>query len=126
MSCISSVANFRIQPPLGVAGYRVPYVPWPRTARLLRFALLAPRFIARHADQTLEASTDVLLLVKTDYNLRWDLSDRLNCMSFQTGLFKRSAEWIVTEVKLNDYSILFSISSANVSREPCKEGFRSP
>jgi UDP-glucose:(heptosyl)LPS alpha-1,3-glucosyltransferase len=41
--------QFRIPPPPGVVGHPVPYLPWPRTARLLSFALLAPRFIARHS-----------------------------------------------------------------------------
>lgn len=40
--------RFRIAPPAGVIIHHVPYLPWPRTARLLSFALLAPGFIARH------------------------------------------------------------------------------
>jgi UDP-glucose:(heptosyl)LPS alpha-1,3-glucosyltransferase len=40
--------QFRIPPPSGVFGHRVPGLSWPRTARLLTFGLLAPRVIARH------------------------------------------------------------------------------
>lgn len=40
--------EFRIPPPQGTTGHRVLYFPWPRTARLLTFALLAPRLIARY------------------------------------------------------------------------------
>lgn len=39
--------EFRIPPPPGIFGHQVPYVRWPRTARLLTFAFLAPRAIAR-------------------------------------------------------------------------------
>jgi UDP-glucose:(heptosyl)LPS alpha-1,3-glucosyltransferase len=38
--------QFRILPPPGVHGHRVPGVSWPRTARLLTFAFLAPKMIA--------------------------------------------------------------------------------
>lgn len=39
--------EFCIPPPPGTYGHQVPYVSWPRTARLLTFAFLAPRVIAR-------------------------------------------------------------------------------
>lgn len=42
-------SRFRIAPPAGVIIHQVPYLPWPRTARLLFFALLAPKIIARHS-----------------------------------------------------------------------------
>ncbi len=41
--------SFRITPPVGVFTHRVPCLPWPRAARLLSFALLAPGVIARHS-----------------------------------------------------------------------------
>ena len=41
--------EFSIPAPSGTFGHRLPYVPWPRTARLLSFALLAPWAIARHS-----------------------------------------------------------------------------
>jgi len=41
-------ARFRIPPPPGTTGHRVPCLPWPRTARLLTFALLCGRVVARH------------------------------------------------------------------------------
>jgi UDP-glucose:(heptosyl)LPS alpha-1,3-glucosyltransferase len=40
--------EFVIEPPAGTFGHRVPSLRWPRTARLLTFAYLAPGFIARH------------------------------------------------------------------------------
>lgn len=40
--------RFRIPPPLGVFGHCVPGFTWPRTARLLTFAFLAPRMIAKY------------------------------------------------------------------------------
>ncbi len=40
--------EFRIPPPPGTHGHRVPYISWPRTARLLTFAFLAPKVISRH------------------------------------------------------------------------------
>ena len=40
--------EFSIPPPRGTFGHSLPYVRWPRTARLLTFALLAPRVIAKH------------------------------------------------------------------------------
>ncbi|MBI4527652.1 MAG: glycosyltransferase family 4 protein [Deltaproteobacteria bacterium] len=41
--------EFRLPPPAGVIAHEVPYLPWPRTARLLSFALWAPKIIARHS-----------------------------------------------------------------------------
>lgn len=41
--------TFRIPPPQGVFGHRVPCISWPRTSRLLSFAFMAPRVIARYA-----------------------------------------------------------------------------
>ena len=41
--------EFSIPTPRGTFGHRLPYVPWPRTARLLSFALLAPGAIAGHS-----------------------------------------------------------------------------
>ncbi|HKA35146.1 MAG TPA: glycosyltransferase family 4 protein [Candidatus Binatia bacterium] len=41
--------EFVIEPPTGTFAHRVPSLRWPRTARLLTFAYLAPAFIARHA-----------------------------------------------------------------------------
>jgi UDP-glucose:(heptosyl)LPS alpha-1,3-glucosyltransferase len=40
--------KFHIPPPSGVLGHRVPGFAWPRTVRLLTFALLAPRVIAKY------------------------------------------------------------------------------
>jgi UDP-glucose:(heptosyl)LPS alpha-1,3-glucosyltransferase len=40
--------QFRVDPPAGVAAHRVPGVSWPRTARLVSFALLAPSIIGRY------------------------------------------------------------------------------
>ena len=40
--------EFAIPAPSGTFGHRLPYVQRPRTARLLSFALLGPRVIARH------------------------------------------------------------------------------
>ena len=40
--------EFVIDPPAGTFAHRVPSLRWPRTARLLTFAYLAPGFIARH------------------------------------------------------------------------------
>jgi UDP-glucose:(heptosyl)LPS alpha-1,3-glucosyltransferase len=40
---------FRSPPPPGVIAHRIPGLSWPRTARLLTFNLLAPKFVARHA-----------------------------------------------------------------------------
>ena len=39
--------EFGIPPPPGTCGHRVPCIRWPRTARLLTFAFIAPRVIAR-------------------------------------------------------------------------------
>lgn len=39
--------RFFIEPPQGTVGHKVPYVPRPRTARVLSFAVFAPRAIAR-------------------------------------------------------------------------------
>lgn len=40
--------RFRIPPPQGVFEHRVPCLSWPRTARLLSFALTVPKMIARY------------------------------------------------------------------------------
>ncbi len=40
--------EFRIPPPPGTFGHRVHCLAWPRTARLLTFAFLTPRVIAKH------------------------------------------------------------------------------
>ena len=40
--------NFRIDPPAGVMAHRVPGLSWPRTARLVTFAWLAPAVIRRY------------------------------------------------------------------------------
>lgn len=39
--------RFLIPPPEGVFAHRVPCISWPRTARLLSFAFLSPKFIAQ-------------------------------------------------------------------------------
>ena len=40
--------EFTVPVPTGTFGHRLPYVAWPRTARLLSFSLLAPWAISRH------------------------------------------------------------------------------
>jgi UDP-glucose:(heptosyl)LPS alpha-1,3-glucosyltransferase len=57
--------EFRIPPPSGVHAHRLPGVSWPRTARLLTFAFLAPRVIAKH---------DCDVVMSFDRMIRQDIS----------------------------------------------------
>jgi UDP-glucose:(heptosyl)LPS alpha-1,3-glucosyltransferase len=101
--------NFRIDPPAGVAAHRVPGLSWPRTARLVTFAWLAPSVIRRY-------NCDVV--VSFDRLVRQDLfrSGGGPHKFFIDKMNQRGGRWKSLWYRLNPYHrLIFAIERRQAS-----------
>ncbi|MFQ5849122.1 MAG: glycosyltransferase family 4 protein [Candidatus Binatia bacterium] len=106
-------AEFRIPPPPGTSGHRVPCLAWPRTARLLTFAFLTPKVIARYP-------CDVVMsfdrMTKQDLFRSGGGSHRV----FLQRMTKNSARWRKLWYQISPYHrCVLAIEKRQVSSDGC-------